>query len=226
MSVPRTALGCLLALALLIKTRAEDGTASLTQAQEHFQQGYSYQTGEDKEKDLKKALAYYRRALKLAPNLFPALYNTALIYHYQKDYKRAQSFFIKAARAARQEEEKAVEYEALARNGLGNCYQMQGNFREAEKQFSAAIHMHPQLVEAHFNLINLRIKEERWEEAQKALEVAKELAPSDRYEIFRGRLRSKEEQQGNPAVGGVLGIILFLMALVFYSLYLRRKRQT
>lgn len=197
--------------------------ATSTEAQENFAQGFGYHTGKEGEPDLKRALAYYHKALQQDPELFPALYNAALIYHFQKNYKRALLLFNKAARAARSLEEKEVESEALARNGLGNCYQMDGKLQEAKKQFGVAIRMHPQLVEAHYNLINLLIKEERWEEARQALISAEEVAPSSKYKIFTGRLKGREGRKGIKAVGGWIGVVAILALMLLYALYQRTR---
>lgn len=225
---PRTTWVGLLTLAvslLMVCSSAwgKENGATSTEAQENFAQGFSYHTGKEGEPDLKRALAYYHKALQQDPELFPALYNTALIYHAQKNYKRALLLFNKAARAARSLEEKGVESEALARNGLGNCYQMKGKTREAEKQFGIAVRMDPLLVEAHYNLINLLVEEERWEDARKALENAEKLAPSSKYQIFTGRLKGKEGREGIRAVGGWVGVVAILVLMLLYAFYQRTR---
>jgi tetratricopeptide (TPR) repeat protein len=192
-------------------------------AEEYFAQGYQYQTGEGAEKDQKKALAYYAQALKLNPELYPALYNSALIYHKQGEYAKAQNLFVKAARAARNLGENAALYEAMARNGLGTCYQKLDKLDPAEKQFDIARRMEPSLVEAHYNYINLLVQNERWDEAREALRLAEQVAPSETYEILKGRLKAREKRQGLGSVGGVMGLMVVILLLLLYSLFLRRR---
>ena len=71
-------------------------------------------------------------------------------------------------------------------------------------------------MEAHFNLINLLLKEDRRDEAKEVLVTASRLAPSSRYGLFEGRLKSKESwEEWNPlwmkivAFGLLGGIIIF-----------------
>ena len=194
-------------------------------AREYFEKGYRYHTGEEGAPDLKRALSYYNKALRLDPQLFAALYNAGLAYYARKDYRRARILFTKAAVAARREGERAKEYESMARNGLGSALQKQKKYKAAEQQFRAAIHLYPALVEAHYNLINLLIEQERWEEAKRAMQAAEKAAPSSRYEIFTGRLRGREGREGSKAVGGGVGIAAVVGMILLYSLYLRARRR-
>ena len=57
-------------------------------AEELFEVGFSYQTGEGVELDEQRALSYYGDALRLKPELFAPLYNSALIYHGRGEYTR------------------------------------------------------------------------------------------------------------------------------------------
>ena len=201
-------------------------TAQPTQAEQLFAKGYSYQTGEAGEKDLGKALQYYQEALGLEPDLFPALYNTGFIYYYShKNYQQAMKYFIQAIRISRGE---FPEYEAIASSGLGSCYQKEGNLEEAEKWFRAAIRKDSTLVEAHTNLVNLLLKEDRREEAKEALAVADRQAPSSHYELFKGRLQGKEGwDEWSPmwlkvAAAGLLGGAI-LYALLKKAVDSRRR---
>ena len=69
-------------------------------AEELFEHGRKYHVGEGVELDLAKAQAYYKKALKRNGELYAALYNSALVYDAQGEYTRAQTLFIKAAKAA------------------------------------------------------------------------------------------------------------------------------
>ncbi|MBT4497761.1 MAG: tetratricopeptide repeat protein [Gemmatimonadetes bacterium] len=216
----------LMGLLFLLNPLQTDGQTVLSPAQEAFKEGFAYHTGEDGTQDLKRALLFYHKVLKVDPDLFPALYNAALIYTDQKENAHAQRMFIKAARAARKSGDMAAQYEALARNGLGACLQRDGKMPEAEKQFGIAIRMNPALVEAHYNLINILAKEKREAEVEKAIRVAEKLAPSSRYEVLKGRQKAQESGGGTKAVGGTVGIVTILGAILIYALYLRMRRSS
>ena len=188
----------------------------LTEAQQYFQQGYELHTAEGDERNEDKALKYYRQALKLDPELFPALSNAALIYYGRRDYKRAKHFYSEAIKSARADENIPPSQEAKLYSDLGGCYFQEGNLKKAEDWFRAAIQIDSGLVEAHYNLINLMLKEDRTVEAKEALAIASSQAPSSRYGLFEGRLKSqKSMQEWNPTwlwvvVSGLLGgIIIF-----------------
>ncbi len=208
----------LLAFSLVCVERA----AAQGTAEELFAAGYSYQTGEGGQRDEKRALAYYVQALKLNPELYAALYNGALLYYQRGAYTRAQNYFVKAARAAKNLGEEPSRYEAMARNGLGTCYQKQGKYKAAEKQFDLARRMQKDLVEAHYNYINLLVRDERPDKALAALEMAERLAPSDRYARLEGKLKAKEKKQ-DMSSDGITGIALFIILMLAYGLYLQRK---
>ena len=163
-------------------------TAQLTKAEQDYKKGEQYHLGDGVVQDLDMALRYYKRALDQEPDLFHALFNTAHIYFAREQYKHATGFFIKAAKAARQD--KSVENEAQARSNLGTCYLKDDRVDKAEKQFRAAIKLAPSLVEAHHNLLTLLVEEERWDEAEKALKRAEQSAPSSKYKLIRGKIKS------------------------------------
>ena len=142
----------------------------------------------------------------------------------QEDYARSQASFLKAARASQKFGAEADRFGAMARNGLGSAYQKLGKETLAQKQFGIAKRLYPSFVEAHYNHINILILRQKFAEARKALNVAVQLAPSDRYEKFKGRLK-EESREGGGRVGGVTGIIAFVVLLLLYSLYLRRRAQ-
>lgn len=194
-------------------------------AEELFEVGFSYQTGEGVELDEQRALSYYGDALRLKPELFAPLYNSALIYHGRGEYTRAQNFFIKSARAAAVFGKDAPRYESMARNGLGTCYQMQGKYESAEKQFDIARRIQSDFVEAHYNYINILVRDERLAEAANALKLAEQIAPSDRYQRFRGQLSAKEKKESMGGLGGVGGVIAIVLLILAYGAYLRRLKK-
>jgi len=231
-------LGSLLPASFLFAQSPETDEQRLDRAAQFFEQGLRFQTGEQEPPDLKRALDFYNKALQAYPQGYPdpipILYNAGLIYYQLENYQRAQGLFIKAARAAKElakirdgEEGRRVtaEYEGLARNGYGSCLQKDGKLPEAEKQFRSAVLVYPQLVEAHFNLINLLTQEERWAEVEKAIAEAEELAPSSRYGIFKGREGGRKGGEGIKGFGGLTGIFIVLGALFGYYLFVRLRQR-
>ena len=192
-------------------------------AESYFEKGRIYHTGEEGVQDIEKALSYYKAALKRNGVLYPALYNSGLIYHQQQEYARAQTLFIKAAKAAADSPQDAKRYGAMARNGLGSTYQKLGKKLQAEKQFGIAKRLFPSFVEAHYNHINLLLLQDRAKEARKALLVAEKLAPSERYEKIKGWLKVEEKQVDSGLTNSVLGIVAIIVLLLLYSLFLRRQ---
>ena len=175
--------------------------------------------------DLDAALEYYEDALKFGPELFPALFNSAQIYYEKENYKKASNRFRKAASIARGGGAMEASLEARALSGLGSCYQKTDKSKSAEKWFRAAIRKDPQLVEAHYNLVNLLVSQDREEEAKKALATADRLAPDIRYGIFEGRLKGKEGQEVTKAVAGKVAIVAVIALLLMYSFYLRLAKK-
>ena len=212
---------CSLTLAILMTcafmVRGQDTAAYL------FEQGYAHQIGDGVDRDTKRALAYYIEAIRLDPTLYAPLYNTALIYHAQGNYTHAQNYFIKAAKSASEMGSDAKLYGAMARNGLGTCLQKLERYQAAEKQFDIARRMSSGLVEAHYNYINILVREERTEEAISALKMAEKLAPSERYGRYKGILAVKEKEDNR---GYVIGLILFILSFIAYGLYLDRSKRS
>jgi tetratricopeptide (TPR) repeat protein len=169
----------------------------LTQAQEYFQQGHQYHIGSDSKKvDLDKALRQYLLALRANPSFYEAHVNSGKVYYARKDFRRAKVHFSNAVTSARGRDDISPGAEAKVSSDLGGCYYQEGNIKEAERWFRGAVGLDPTLVEAHYNLINLLFSSEREPEALRQMAIATELAPSQRYGIFRGRqttLESKAE---------------------------------
>ena len=212
--------GPLCAVAAAISVEAKD-----EQTAELINLAVGYQTGAGVEQDLEMALEYYEDALKFDPDLFPALFNSAQIYYGKEKFKKASKRFRQAAARARESGAKAAPLEARALSGLGSCYQKTDKPKTAEKWFRAAIRKDPQLVEAHYNLVNLLVGAEREEEAQKALAIAHRLAPDTKYGIFEGRLKAKEGQEVTKAVSGKVAVVAVIALLIMYSFYLRMARR-
>ena len=114
-------------------------------------------------------------------------------------------------------------YEAIARNGLGTCLQKLEKYRAAEKQFDIARRMRSDLVEAHYNYINILVLEERTKEAIAALKMAEKMAPSDRYGRFKSFLAANEKKDSHSYVSG---LVLFLLLFLTYGIYLSRSKRS
>ncbi len=211
---------CSLPLAILmtcaVVVKGQDTAAYL------FEQGYAHQVGDGVDRDTKRALAYYTEAIRLDPTFYAPLYNTALIYHGQGNYTHAQNYFIKAAKSASAMGSDAKLYGAMARNGLGTCLQKLEKNQAAEKQFDIARRMSSGLVEAHYNYINILVREDRIKEAIAALKMAEKLAPSERYDRYKGILAVKEKENNR---GYVVGLILFILLFFSYGIYLNRSKR-
>jgi len=195
-------------------------------AEELFEQGRKYHVGEEVKQDLAKAQTFYKKSLKLNGQLYAALYNLALVYDAQEDYARAHTLFIKAAKSAKKLDQDSDLYAAMARNGLGSSYQKLGKEQQAEKQFAIAKRLAPSFFEAHYNHVHLLIQQERFGEAEKALQAAEKLAPSDRYAKFEGILKVEQKHREDSGYSGTVGIVAFVVLCLAYSLYLRRKAQS
>lgn len=215
---------CSLTLAIIVIyaviVRGQDTAAYL------FEQGYAHQVGDGVDRDTKRALAYYTEAIRLDPTLYAPLYNAALIYHEQGNYPHAQNYFLKAAKSASKMGTDAKLYGAMARNGLGTCLQKLEKYQAAEKQFDIARRMSTGLVEAHYNYINILVREDRIKEAVAALKMADKMAPGDRYERFRGILAVKQKKEKDDNHGYVVGLILFVLLFFAYGLYLKRSKSS
>ena len=195
-------------------------------AEQDYQKGEQFHLGRDVEPDLDMALRYYGRALKAAPEMFPALYNAAHIYYTQEEYGRAARYFTKAVKAARKD--KTPEREALARSNLGSCFQKQGEVEKAEKQFRAAVQLDRSLVDAHVNLVNLLVSEEKWDEAEKALEAGRRLAPSARYGLFEGKIKggaSRDEWEPLELKVVIVGLVVGALCYGLYQRFRPRQRR-
>jgi hypothetical protein len=68
------------------------------------------------------------------------------------------------------------------------------------------------------------VRDERYADAKAALVMAEKMAPSDRYEKFKGRLTAKEKKDDLGGLGGVGGLVAFILLILAYGLYLRRAK--
>lgn len=210
--------------ALLVCAAAIAHGQELTQAQQYFQQGYAHHTGEGVEADVEVALRYYREALKLDPAMYEAHANAGRAYYALENWPRAQHHLSRAIAIARERDDLGAKDEATISNDLASAFYRDGSLVKAEKWFRYAIGRDPTLPEGHYNLINLLVGSDRIDEAKAALAVAARQAPSPRYGLFEGRMRSRESHaEWNPD-WVIPAIVVFAVSLVLYSLYKRSRR--
>ena len=199
------------------------GAQELSKAQQQFERGFAFHTAEEDERDLDRAIKWYRAAIKSDPQFFEAYSNAGLVYYELEKYGTAKRYLGKAIELARKRDDIAGGTEAQLLSDMGGCYFQEGNNRDAEKWFRGAIRKDPGLAEAHYNLINLLMKEDRREEVKAALELAKRVAPDIRYGQIEGRLKGKESgEEWNPTWVKVLAALLAI-SVVVYTVYVATR---
>ena len=90
--------------------------------------------------------------------------------------------------------------------------------------FRRAKQKHRPLVEAHFNLINLLITEEQFDEVEVALAEAAEVAPSPLYVQLTSRVKGKEGSQVLSGYG-LQVVVIGLVGGILLTLVLKRLRK-
>lgn len=214
-----------LAILALLHGQALPGAAQESRAEQLFNKGLAYHFGKGVEPSEEEALKYYLQALKLDPDYFNALYSAGFIYYGRGDYTRARKYFGQAINSARG---KSPRNEAMAASAYGSCFHKEGKFKEAEKWFRAAVRKDPSLAEAHANLINLYLAQDRREEAKKAIEIAQKAAPNPVFKKLEARIAGSEgwglaTPLGMKAVG--IGLGGGLIALLLLRHWRQRRRQ-
>ena len=196
-------------------------------ASEYFKRGFSYHMGDGVPVNEDQALADYKKSLKIDPEFFQSLYNSGLIYHSAGKLKHAQTVFLKAARVAQKSDGvNAKRFAALARNGLGTTLFLLDKFAEAENQFNISRRLFPSLVEAHYNYINSLVLDDRIEEADEAIRLANIVAPSDRYEKFKGFVASKATLKRFYGFGNWIFVIAVTFTSIIFGLHIRSKKNS
>lgn len=191
-----------------------------TPAQQAFQQGYAQQTGVDgAEPDLDLALRYYGQALRLDPLFYEAHANAGQIYYQRRKYKRAKYHFGEAIKLARSREDISEAAEARVASDLGGCYFQRDELKEAERWLRGAVGLDPTLAEAHYNLINLLLRQDRIDEARQQLAIAQREAPSESYGKIIGRLQTKDSYADwNPVwlkvVIGIASVVVIALLVL------------
>lgn len=210
-------------LAWLIGASATPSPAQPGRAEQLFAQGLNCQFGQGGLKaDENQALQFYLQAIKLDSDYFKPLYSAGFIYYQRGDYGNARKYLGMAISSARG---KSASDEAMASTAYGSCYHQEGKFKEAEKWLRAAVRLNPGLAEAHVNLVNCYLAQDRVQDARKAITDAKEQAPHPIYKKLEARIAGSEGWgRGIPETMRVLGIGMGL-GLVALLLWRRQRRR-
>lgn len=119
------------------------------------------------------AMAAYRRALLLAPQLVPAMVNLGNLHYAEDHLPEAQALYLEAALT----DPDCFE----AHFNLGNLLHDLGRFKDAESCYREALRIDPQFAEAHFYLAVTLEKLRRSGEARPFWRRYQELAPEGEW---------------------------------------------
>lgn len=116
-----------------------------------------------------KAREALDRALQLEPAHAQALaLRGALASGFDRDWPQARSLFLRAVQAA--------PHEAFVHSAFGAHLQKQGVFEEAEAELSLARSLDPQYLNTRAHMVNLRIAQHRYDDAESELDALRDLA--------------------------------------------------
>ena len=209
-------------LAWLIGAPASPSLAQSGRAEQLFAQGLDCQFGKGGLKaDENQALDYYLQAIKQDPDYFKPLYSAGFIYYQRADYGNARKYLGMAISSVRG---KSASDEATASTAYGSCYHREGKFKEAEKWLRAAVRLNPGLAEAHVNLVNCYLSQDRVEDARKAIAEAKVQAPHPIFKKLEARIAGNEGWGPSSAqTARVLGIGVGIGLVALLLMRLRRR---
>jgi tetratricopeptide (TPR) repeat protein len=155
--------------------------------------------------DYETAVLHFIKALKLAPNLYPAHNDLGAVFVSQSRFTEAQTEFETVLKlnqsdteayfnlgnvfllTKRYEEASRMIEEGLRRQPnsaygqflMGSVYERQGRMPESERALREAIRLDPGLARAHLQLVNLYLREQRSGDAITELRVFLKNFPSD-----------------------------------------------
>lgn len=119
------------------------------------------------------AMAAYRKALALDPDLVPALVNLANLHYARDDLVEAHALYERAA---------ALDPDSFeARFNLGNIHHDLGRYAEAETYYRQALELNPTYADAHFYLAVTLEKLGRSVEAKPHWRAYQQLAPDGEW---------------------------------------------
>jgi tetratricopeptide (TPR) repeat protein len=145
--------------------------AGPTSAEREFVEASSLDDGDPAHHD--EALAGYRRALEIDPDLVPAIINLANIHYSRNEIAEAQALYERAI---------ALEPEVFeAHFNLGNIFHDLGRYADARTCYRDALQLNPTYAEAHFYLAVTLEKNGQSQEARLHWKAYQELAPNGEW---------------------------------------------
>jgi tetratricopeptide (TPR) repeat protein len=155
-------------LAVLMDAPSRTGPTSAERA---FVQASSVDDGDPSHHE--EALAGYRRALELDPDLVPAIINLANIHYSRNEIAEAQALYERAI---------ALEPEVFeAHFNLGNIFHDLARYTEARACYRDALQLNPTYADAHFYLAVTLEKNGQSQEARLHWKAYQELAPNGEW---------------------------------------------
>lgn len=138
---------------------------------------------------LDRARKEYEVAIKLKPDYEEAINNVGTIYYAEKSYRRATSWFSKAAKLAPDDAKSAAVYV-----NLGSAWFSRKNYPRAQQEFQTAVRLDPDVFERHGNF-GVMMQERNIEERAKFhFYLARMYAKSGRNELALQYLRKALEE--------------------------------
>lgn len=138
---------------------------------------------------LERARKEYEIAVKLKPDYEEAINNIGTIYYAEKSYRRATSWFTRAAKLAPDDVRSAAVYV-----NLGSAWFSRKNYLRAQVAFQTAVRLDPEVFERHGNF-GVMMQERNVEERAKFhLYLARMYAKSGRNELALQYLRKALEE--------------------------------
>jgi tetratricopeptide (TPR) repeat protein len=138
---------------------------------------------------LDKARKEYEVAVKLKRDYEEAINNIGTIYYAEKSYRRATSWFTRAAKLAPDDARSAAVYV-----NLGSAWFSRKNYEKAQVSFQTALRLDPEVFERHGNF-GVMMQERNIEERAKFhLYLARMYAKSGRNELALQYLRKAIEE--------------------------------
>jgi tetratricopeptide (TPR) repeat protein len=142
-----------------------------SQAVHHFLEGFSLDDGDADTQEL--ALAAYRRALAIDPDMVPALVNLANIHYAREERIEAQALYERALRL----DGSCFE----AQFNLGHVFHDTGRYAQGEECYRQTLTLNPTFADAHFYLAVTLEKTGRSAEAKPHWRAYQQLAPNGEW---------------------------------------------
>ena len=207
-------------LTLILVSSVLEAQDPSEEAQKAFDMGYRYQAGKGVQMDLKRALSYYRQAVKLAPNYSEAYHNLAQVCYDMRRFDLAERFF------ARYLEFKPNDAQAV--HDLGVAFHRQSKLKNAEAQYKQAIGLDPEMAQAHHNLGNIHYKRKQEGLALEAYNKAIDLDPDNEAFLSKRKtvlnIRQTRQKFLSPTTVAWL-MRIFGVAMIAFFIYYRLKKR-